>query len=227
MNLLKAPFLSIVFLSTFWGTAWAQHSHDQHGPAGHGHFRDAKKWIERFEDPARDAWQKPDAVVESLKLKPGMNVADVGAASGYFTRRLASQVMPGGYALAVDIESSFFPYVLERAHSEGQFNLFTVQSLPDDPRLPDESLDVVLIVNTLHHISERPTYYDKLRKSLRSGGRVVVVDFQKDVEIPVGPSREMRLSRESVEEEFRSAGFTVESDTELLPYQYIITATKR
>lgn len=198
-----------------------QHHH------GHHSFSDTEKYIKRFEDPARDEWQKPDLVVESLHLKPGMNVADIGAATGYFTRRLAKKVMPGGYALGVDIEDGFFPYLVSRGYDDGVYNLFPVKALPDDPRLPPKSLDLILIVDTLHHIEGRPAYYEKLKKSLRSGGRVVVVDFKKDKNIPVGPGPEMRLRATSVKDEFEAAGFEVVIDQDMLPYQYVLTATPK
>lgn len=196
----------------------------KHRGEHHG-FGDTEKYIKRFEDPVRAEWQKPDLVVDMLELKPGMNVADIGAATGYFTRRMARKIMPGGYAMAVDLEEGFFPYLLTRAHEEDVFNVFPVKGLPDDPLLPDRSLDVILIVDTLHHISERDEYYKKLKASLREGGRVVVVDFKKDEEIPVGPGPEMRLRAVDVQKEFEAAGFSVEIDAETLPYQYILTAT--
>lgn len=191
----------------------------------HQGFGDTEKYIKRFEDPVRAEWQKPDLVVEMLDLQPGMNVADIGAATGYFTRRMAKKLMPGGYALAVDIEDGFFPYLLKRGYEEGVFNMFPVKGRPDDPRLPARSLDVVLIVDTLHHISDRADYYQKLKAALRDGGRVVIVDFKKDEEIPVGPGPEMRLRATEVKKEFENAGFTAEIDSETLPYQYILTAT--
>ena len=209
---------------SFLSPVLAQDGHGKH-EGGHHSFGDVEKWIQRFEDPARAEWQKPDLVVEMLDLKPGMNVADIGGASGYFTRRLAKKVMPGGVALLVDIQSHFFPYVIQRSQEEKQYNLFTVQALADDPRLPEASIDLILIVDTLHHIEGRPAYYQKLVKSLRGKGRVVVVDFKKDAEIPVGPKPAMRLRDSDVKKELEEAGFQVEVDNETLDYQYIITAT--
>lgn len=225
-------FLSIlllVLLSLSMGLAEPKndpHTKEHHRPHKHGHhdFSDADKWIQKFEDPARDEWQKPDLVVEKLHLKPGMNVADIGAASGYFTRRMAKKIMPGGYALAVDIESNFFDYVTSRAHKEGQYNIFCVECTPDNPRLPGRSMDLILIVDTLHHIENRASYYEELKRALREGGRVVIVDFKKDADIPVGPKPAMRLRAERVKDEFESAGFQVEIDSETLDYQYILTA---
>jgi len=216
-----AVFLLILFLGTPSMSKPDNHSHHKHHD-----FSDAEKWIEKFEDPARAQWQKPDLVVEKLALEPGMNVADIGAASGYFTRRMAQQIIPGGFALAVDIEDNFFPYIQKRANEERQFNLLTVKAAPDDPRLPENTMDLILIVDTLHHISDRATYYKKLKNSLRDHGRVVIVDFKKDADIPVGPKKAMRLRDTAVEKEFEEAGFTVTIDRETLPYQYILYATK-
>lgn len=217
-------FLTCLMTFTLLAPLLGQEGHGKH-EGGHHSFDDVEKWIQRFEDPMRAEWQKPDLVVEKLDLKPGMNVADIGGASGYFTRRLARKVMPGGVALLVDIESHFFPYVIKRSQEEEQYNLFTVQALPDDPRLPEASIDMILIVDTLHHIEGRPAYYQLLKKSLRGQGRVVVVDFKKDAEIPVGPKPEMRLRDSDVKKELEEAGFEVEVDNQTLDYQYIITAT--
>lgn len=218
----------LLALLLFQGAGAQEKQHRGHHK-GHHHgkkhdFSDAKKWIGRFEEPSRAKWQKPDLVVRKLGLKPGMNVADLGAASGYFTRRMAKYVSPGGVAFAVDIEKNFFPYVLERAYQEGQYNLFTIECTYDDPRLPEKAIDLVLIVNTLHHIQERPAYYDRLKKALRDGGRVVVVDFKKFAEIPVGPSPAGRLKAQRVLREFQEAGFSVDLDYDTLEFQYIVTA---
>ena len=197
-----------------------------HKHKGHHDFKDTDKWIQKFEDPARAKWQKPDTVVKAMQLKPGYNVADIGAASGYFTRRMAKQISPGGIALAVELEPGFFSYILDRARREGQKNLLTVQCTEDDPRLPEATLDVILICDTLHHIEKRPAYYQKLKKSLRPYGRVVIVDFKKYAKIPFGPKPPMRLSSDKVRKEFEAAGFQVGIDIDTLPYQYILTATK-
>ena len=203
-----------------------QHGGHKHHGKHHG-FGDTEKYIQRFEEPARAEWQKPELVVEMLQLKPGMNVADIGAATGYFARRMAKKVMPGGYVAAVDLEEGFVPYLRRRAYQEGVFNVFPVKGLPDDPLLPAESIDLILIVAALHHFDEREAYYEKLKSALRESGRVVVVDFYKEKEIPVGPGPEMRLRATDLKKEFEAAGFVVDIDSATLPYQYILTATKK
>ena len=197
---------------------------EHHHP--HHDFSDIETWIERFEDPARDEWQRPDMVVELMGLTPGQNVADIGAGTGYFTRRLAKKVSPGGIAVAVEIEPGFFPYIDKRALEAGQDNIFTRLCLPDNPRLSPATYDLIFICNTLHHIEHRAEYYAWLKRALRPKGRVVVVDFFKDMDIPVGPKPSERLAPGALRTEFQAAGFTVSVDAETLPYQYILTATR-
>ena len=197
------------------------------GHGNHHDFSEIDRWIERFEEPAREDWQKPDLVVELLGLQPGQNVADVGAGTGYFTRRMAKKILPGGIAVAADIEAGFFPYVSKRALEAGQDNIFTQLALVDNPRLAPGTYDLIFICNTLHHIEHRAEYYAWLRRGLKPGGRVVIVDFFKDMEIPVGPKPSERLAPGSLRLEFESAGFTVSIDAESLPYQYILFATPR
>ncbi len=210
--------------------AFAQHEPKQEHKHEHGKqhdFSDLDKWVERFEEPEREEWQKPDLVVELLGLKPGQNVADIGAGTGYFTRRFAKKIVPGGLAVAVEIEPAFFPYIQKRAIEEKQDNLLTQLALTDTPRLAAGTYDVVFLCNTLHHIEHRAEYYAWLRRALRPGGRVVIVDFFKDMEIPVGPPPSERLAPSSLRLEFEAAGFTVSVDAESLPYQYILSATAR
>lgn len=195
---------------------------------GHQHnFSDIERWIERFEDPARDEWQRPDTVVELLGLVPGQNVADIGAGTGYFTRRMAKKISPGGLAVAVEIEAGFFPYIQKRAHQDSQANILTQLAEPNNPWLAQSTYDLIFFCNTLHHIGRRAEYYAWLRRALRPGGRVVVVDFFPDMEIPVGPRPEMRLAPRTLRMELEAAGFTVSVDAETLPYQYILTARPR
>ncbi len=217
------------FKTYLWAATFVLLSASFTGAQEHQHhdFGDIETWIQRFEDPARELWQKPDQVVGLLNLLPGQNVADVGAGTGYFTRRMAEQVIPGGIALAVDIEPGFFPYIDKRAVTDGQDNIFIRKAEIDNPRLGVAIFDLIFICNTLHHIDHRAEYFAWLQRALRSGGRVVVVDFFKDMEIPVGPKPAMRLSHQSLKAEFVAAGFSVDVDVETLPYQYILTATLR
>ncbi|MEZ4270320.1 MAG: class I SAM-dependent methyltransferase [Myxococcota bacterium] len=191
-----------------------------HAHGGHHHrFDDATKWAARFEDPKRDEWQKPDAIIEALELPPDANVADIGAATGYFPVRLA-KTLPEGHVWGVDIEVNMVSYLKERAHKEGYDNLSAILATPDDPHLP-EPMNAVLVVDTYHHIDNRSAYFRNLRKQLRPGGIVAIVDFRKG-ELPFGPPDSAKLAPEVVENEFKEAGYRLKSQHDFLEYQYFL-----
>ena len=194
------------------------HGHGEHGPLVH-RFEKAEDWVADFDDPARDAWQRPDDVVASLQLTAGMSVADVGAGTGYFEARLSRAVGPEGKVLAVDIEPDMVRYLGERAQREQLGNVTPQLARGDDPGLAPGSVDRVLIVDTWHHIPERVAYASKLRAALKPAGRVLIVDFKQDAQH--GPPPEHRLSPEQVLSELRAAGLAAELSAIALPEQYI------
>jgi predicted methyltransferase len=204
--------------------SWAEPPHGHHGK--HHDFKDVPRWMEAFEEKSRDAWQKPLQVVEFLGLQPGQVVADIGAASGYFSRPLAQAVAPSGWVFAVEVEPGFFPPLHELAQKLGVNNIATVLASFSDPHLPAGSTDLIFLCDTLHHIEGRPAYYQKLKSALKAEGRIVVVDFFPDRDIPVGPKKEERLSPQQVTQELTQAGFQVTENLSLLPYQYIIVGQR-
>lgn len=182
--------------------------------------RSAEEYAKALENPKRDAWQKPAEVIRALALRPDEAVADLGAGSGYFTRRLAHHAAK---VLAVDIDVK----LLERAKTSSPSNVETVLALPDDPKLSQGSVDTIFICDVLHHIENRPAYYGKLKAALKPGGRIVIIDFHKR-QLPVGPPPAMKLSAEDVERELAEAGFRVKKNHErLLEYQYFLEFVTR
>lgn len=225
--------ISLFLLSCGYGHK--SHKHHQHGPHkkphhkykhehGHHRFDDAKKWAGIFEDKKRDQWQKPEVVLKALALKPTDRVADIGAATGYFPVRLAKQVQRGR-VWAVDIEPNLVRYLNERAEKEKIGNLYSILGAMDDPLIP-EKVDVILIVNTYHHIGKRERYFKNLKKYLRTGGRLAIVDFRMG-DLPVGPKDPMKLSKATVISEMKKAGYQLQRDVPGLPYQYLLTFTSQ
>ena len=182
------------------------------------HHFDPKESAKSFDDPARDAWQMPDRVIAALNLKRGQVVADIGARTGYFSVRLAkSEAAPKVYA--VDIEPQMVSYLRERAAREGLNNVTAVQAAADTPNLP-EPVDLVLIVDTYHHIGDREAYFRKLAKSLKPGGRVAIIDFRPDS--PEGPPKEFRFPLEKFKSEMDKAGYKLAAQHDFLPRQQFL-----
>ena len=187
-------------------------------------FDNVKQWVSVFDDPARDAWQKPEALVAALGLTPGMTVADLGAGTGYFSRYLSRAVGDTGTVFAVDTEPNLVAHLRERAEQEDTANVIPVLASFDDSRLPRGAVDLVLIVDTFHHLDHRLEYLKRLGRVLKPGGRVVVVDWQAK-DLPVGPPLEHKIARDEVVSEMRAAGYRLADEPPVLPYQYVLAFT--
>ena len=196
--------------------AQAPHTHDHS-------FSGAEHWAKVFDDPQRDAWQKPHEVIQALKLAPDAVVADIGAGTGYFAVRLAHMTSKGR-VYAVDIEPDMVKYLGERAQKSGLKNLVAVQGAPDDPKLPSK-VDLVLMVDVYHHIGQRDAYFRKLAGSLKPGGAVAIIDFTK--ESPVGPPPSARLAASEVKAEMQRAGYVLATEHGFLPNQYFLVFRPR
>ncbi len=185
---------------------------------------DAQAYIAMLEDPARDAYQKPGEVMAALGLKAGEVVADVGAGSGYFALRFAPSVGPAGRVYAIDISPEMIIYLNRRIRDAGVRNLQTILAAPDDPLLPDAAVDRFFICDTWHHIGEQELYLARMRKMLRPGGQVVMIDFQKR-ELPLGPPMSMKIAKEDLIRQMEAAGFQLLREHTFLPYQYFLVFT--
>jgi SAM-dependent methyltransferase len=193
-------------------------------PPTHQHrFGDAERWAHVFDDPERDAWQKPHQVIQALALKPDTVVADLGAGTGYFSVRLA-RMLPKGKVYAVDLEPDMVKYLGERAKREGLKNVTPVAAAPDDARLPGK-VDLVLLVDVYHHIDDRERYFRKLAGSLAPGGRLAVIDFKLDSRR--GPPKSSRIDPGRVKAELAKAGYALTAEHAFLPDQYFLEFARR
>lgn len=204
------PLLCLLLTSL---TAAAQTPHTHHHS-----FNDAQHWAKIFDDPARDAWQKPHEVIQALKLKPDAVIADIGAGTGYFSMRLA-HMTPKGKVYAVDAEPDMVKHLATRAQKNSLANVVAVQAGPEDPRLPEKA-DLILLVDVYHHIESRERYFRELQRALKPGGRLAVIDFR--LESPVGPPRRARIPASQVQTELQHAGYRQTESHEFLPNQYFL-----
>jgi len=213
----------VVLAACGGGSGHAAHApHREHAMPGEHRFEHAEQWTARFDDPARDGWQKPDEVIAALAIEDGMTVADVGAGTGYFASRLAKVAE---HVLAVDIEPDMVRYLRERAERESTPNVEAILGAADDPNLPAAGVDRILIVDTWHHIGARVDYGKRLATALKPSGFVLVVDFTQESEM--GPPRHHRVTPAQVIEELTAAGLTAAAVDETLPEQFIIRAARR
>jgi predicted methyltransferase len=189
-------------------------------------FDDVAYWSSVFDDPKRDAWQKPDELLATIGVGRGMRVADLGAGTGYFERRLSAAVGERGTVYAVETEPNLVAHLRTRAEREQTPNVVPVLASFDEPRLPGRNIDLVLIIDTYHHLDHRRAYLEKLRRVLAPGGRIVVVDWKAEP-LPVGPPLDHKLPRAAVVEEMTAAGFLLSGETDILPYQYVLVFQPR
>ena len=153
-----------------------------------------------FEYPDRDQKLQVNRVMDILGLKPGSTVADIGAGSGWFTVRAAKRVGPSGMVYAVDINPAAISYINDRAKREHLENVRAIQGHEDDPLLPDNSIDSVLLLKTYHEVAQPIRLLEKLRHALKPGALVGVIDRD-------GKGDDHGIDRKVVVEEARAAGF--------------------
>lgn len=206
-------------LATTPGRAQAPQSHQEM----HRLHSDPKAYIAALEDPKRDAYQKPHEVMEALAIREGEIIADIGAGSGYFTLRLAHHVGAKGRVYAVDVSPDMIRHLNGRVRDMGVLNVSTILAPPDDPLLP-QPVDRFLIVDVWHHVEDQAGYLARMKKNLKPGGQVVMIDFQKK-DLPVGPPVDMKISREDLLKQMQAAGFRLVQEHTFLPYQYFLVFT--
>jgi predicted methyltransferase len=199
-----------------------EHAHQPHAHDGyHMDFSDTGRFASHFDDPKRDTWQRPADVLRLLDVRPGQTVVDLGAGTGYFVGLLSRAVSASGRVLALDAEPKMVEHLTSRAARDGLANVSARVVPYGDPELGRASIDRVLIVNTWHHLDDRPSYAVKLRAALRKGGMVLVVDFTPESDI--GPPPEHRLPAAVVAEDLARAGLRAEIVAEEpLPKQYVV-----
>jgi arsenite methyltransferase len=168
-------------------------------------------------DPSRDAWQKPQGVIEKLSIVPGSRVADLGAGTGYFTWHLAKAVGARGTVYAVDINSASLDMIFKEMVARGTPNVRPVHADLHDPKLP-EPVDLVFSCDVYHLMNDRVTYFRSLASALRPGGRVAILDFH-----PRGFLSGMfgdRTDKEVVRGEMEAAGYRLVNDYDIIHSQH-------
>lgn len=175
-----------------------------------------------LEGPDRDAYQRPDQIMDALQIGENSVVADLGAGGGWFTVRLARRVGPKGWVYAEDIQPEMIQAIERRVKREGLNNVKTVLGTPTDPKIPAGTLDAVLIVDAYHEMEQPVTLLRNLAKSLKPTGTIGIVNYNKDGGGP-GPALDERVDPEQVIRDARAAGLELRKRENFLRYQYLLT----
>jgi ubiquinone/menaquinone biosynthesis C-methylase UbiE len=179
-------------------------------------------WLDRSE---RDLEEDPDRAIDVLRIEKGATVADVGAGSGYMTVKLSKKVGPQGKVYANDIQQGMLDLLDKRLAKSKITNVTTVLGTQDDPRLPPDALDLVIMVDVYHELSQPQVMLGKIRASLKPGGRLVLLEYRKeDPAVPIRPEHKMSVADAKLEVE--AEGFKLTKTNEDLPRQHILIFTK-
>jgi ubiquinone/menaquinone biosynthesis C-methylase UbiE len=167
--------------------------------------------------PWRARWQQPETVIQSLALRPGSQVADLGAGGGYFTFRLADAVGPTGKVYAVDVDKGNLDYIAQQAKEQGYANVETVLAKYDDPLLPQTGVDLIFTCNTYHHLENRSDYFESAARYLRPDGQVAIIDL-------AGKGWLFKwlghwTPKETIRSEMETAGYVLTKDFDFLSRQ--------
>jgi arsenite methyltransferase len=174
--------------------------------------------LQYLEEPNRGAWQMPERVIGALRLQKSDVVADVGAGTGYFSRRFARQV---AHVYAEDVD----PEALSFLRREALAKVTVVPGKPENPMLPPNSCDVVFMCDVLHMVENRAAFLRNVIPALKPGGKVAVIEFYRRV-LPVGPPLWAKLSEKEVQEDFLKGSFKLDERLTFLPYQYFLIFSK-
>jgi ubiquinone/menaquinone biosynthesis C-methylase UbiE len=177
-----------------------------------------------LEGPDRDAWQKPEQVMDALRIAEGSRVADLGAGGGWFTVRLAGRVGPNGVVFAEDVQPQMIEAITRRVRRAQLRNVVTILGTESDPRLP-APVDAVLIVDAYHEMDQPVRMLQNVARALKPGGRVGIVEFKKEGLGP-GPPMNERVEPERVVRDAEAAGLRLLSHETFLRYQYMLVFGK-
>src|SRR5690349_21040757 len=218
------PVLSCVFVSALLAVVTAQTG--VHPLSGRRYAQtmgvEGADWLDRAE---RDQEEDPDRAIDVLKLQKGATVADIGAGSGYMTEKLSKKVGPMGKVFATDIQQGMIDLLNRRITRRKLTNVTPILSAQDDPRLPTDAVDLVIMVDVYHELSQPQLMLRHIKASLKPGGRLVLVEYRKeDPSIPVRPEHKMSVAEAKLEVE--AEGFKLTQTNEDLPRQHILIFTK-
>lgn len=217
--------LSTFFCLLFCGLSFAYAIEENVNPGINQNYHDAEyqQWLSTFERTGREVYDRQQDVVQALALKQGMDIADIGAGTGFYSLLFAEQVGNSGNVYAVDVTDDFVRNIKRRAAEYNFNNIQAVLSKQKDTQLNSDSIDMAFVCNTYHHFEYPQAMLASIHRALRPGGTLVIIDYRKQA----GTSSSwvmshVRSGKKSVIQEIEQAGFKFDSEADLLQENYFL-----
>jgi predicted methyltransferase len=194
-------------------------------PGINRHYQDPdfRQWVETFERPGREVYDRREQILAALELRPGLDVADLGAGTGLFTRLFAPEVAPDGIVYAVDISATFVDNVLRTAREQGLANVRGIVNTDTDSGLAPDSVDLIFVSDTYHHFEYPQRMLTSMHEALRPGGRLAIIDFRKVPGFSSGwVMSHVRADRATVIREIEAEGFRFMGEEDVLRVNYFL-----
>lgn len=218
---MKLLIISILF--SLAGLSFADKENANPGINRHYEGTTHQEWVGVFENDGREVYEQRHAVVKALQLKPGLDVADIGAGTGFYSLLFANEVGPTGKVFAVDIAEDFLNGINRLAKEQNLKNIHTVLSNQKDTLLKPISIDLAFVCATYHHFEYPKTTLASIHRALRPGGKLVIIDFRKQAGLSSDwVMSHVRSDKHAVIKEIEPTGFKFESETEILESNYFL-----
>jgi ubiquinone/menaquinone biosynthesis C-methylase UbiE len=201
------------------GLSYAQATHPISGrPIAHVMGHEGAPWLER---PEREAEEAPRKAITALQLRPGQAIADIGAGSGYYTMLLSAAVGPRGRVYASDIQPEMLALIRQKVEKRRLSNVELLLGTATESRLPDGAIDLALMVDVYHELSQPQAFLQSLKRAFKPNGRLVLIEFRKeDASVPI--RAEHKMSVREARMELEAEGYRFERVIDVLPWQHIL-----
>ncbi|MDO9575969.1 MAG: class I SAM-dependent methyltransferase [bacterium] len=180
-----------------------------------------------FNKKASNPKSKPDQIIESITLKSGQNIADIGSGGGYFSLRFAKIVGEEGKVYAVDASTDFLEFIKNSAKEKGLNNIIPILAIEDRLDLPEKSLDFIFMRSVTHHIPNRVKYFRNLKDFLKSDGKIIIIEYKKGKFYTFRGMFGHNVPKEIITREMEEAGYSLEKEFDFLPEQHFTIYSKR
>lgn len=184
---------------------------------------DYEVWVQRFEHPGREVFDLREAIVKAANIQTGMDIADIGAGTGFYTRLFASAVGPMGKVYAVDIAENFIDEIVSQAEKAGMNNVIGIVNSQKETSLKAGSIDLAFVCDTYHHFEYPRTMLRSMFHALRQGGSLIVIDFRKIKGVSSNwVMSHTRANKETVIREIESEGFVLTEDQDFMKANFYL-----